>query len=562
MRCLHFPLLIFSVALLLAGCSRSSLPAGASTAEPQPTVAQTQGAIRTMPAGLSPTTTPPAPAISGPTITLEANGPPRPFDRRLLGTNVPAWLGPTKLTNQRLLDRTIALGTPLLRMPGGSWSNAYDWLACENGDPKGCYWPTAARPTDFLNLLRATGSAGMWTVSFNGTAQEAAALVAFFNGAVDDARPIGVDLRGRDWQTVGDWARLRAEHGNPKPLPIRLWEIGNEVYGGKASAGAECAAWGWEDVWTCDGTAYVQGQGSGADRREGYLDFRTAMRAVDPTILVGAVGVDTPQDWSNWGNKVIGLAGADLDFYSVHRYAYSKTPASAEAVLNQPERTWANVMTDLNDAFDRYAAGRRAPVAVTEYNLVAIQELDTNQLMRRAVNALFVADTIGQLAEQGVMIANQWNLANGRNNNGTDYGMLDAESVERNPQYYALALWGRFGDELLPVSASVPAAAKLSLYAGRTADGTLTLLAINKGHQPLSATVRMAGVVGPFSATADILSANALTDTSVRFNTVANPADDLADAPAQVLGTVTGSCAYTFSPYSITLLKFTPQAPT
>ena len=545
-----------SLILLLSACSRSSLPiAASSTTEPRPS---TQTASSPAPTGApNPAAATPLPTPSGPTITLAADGQAQPFDRRLLGTNVPAWLGPDRLTNPRFITRSIALGSPLLRMPGGSWSGSYDWLACENGDQQACYWTWAARPTDFMNFMRATGSPGMWTVSVNGTPQEAAALVAFFNGTVDDTRSIGMDLRGRDWKTVGDWARLRAQHGNPTPLPIRLWEFGNEVYGGKSGAGAECTSFGWEDVWTCDGTEYMQGKGSGATRRDGYLTFRTAMRTIDANILVGAVGVDNPSDWTNWGNEVIGIGATDLDFYIVHRYAYSQTPASAAAVLAPPQRTWANVVTDLNTAFDRYAAGRRAPIAVTEYNLVAFQDLDTGQLMRQAVNALSIADTIGQMAAQGVQIANQWNLANGLAPNGTDYGLLNADSGDRNPQYYALALWNRFGTALLPVSTNALDATKLSLYAGRTADGALTLLAINKSAQPISVTVRIAGATGPFTVTADTLSASTLTDTAVRFNGVANPADDLADAPAQALGTQTGSFAHSFSPYSLTLLTFT-----
>ena len=544
--------------ILLSACSRSSLPIAApSTTEPRPSAQTTSNPAPT--GAPNPAAATPLPAPNGPTITLAADGQTQPFDRRLLGTNVPAWPGPSLLTNPRFITRTIALGSPLLRMPGGSWSGAYDWLACENGDQQACYWTWAARPTDFMNFMRATGSPGMWTVSVNGTPQEAAALVAFFNGTVDDTRTIGVDLRGRDWKTVGDWARLRAQHGNPTPLPIRLWEFGNEVYGGKAGAGAECASFGWEDVWTCDGAEYMQGKGSGATRQDGYLTFRTAMRTVDANILVGAVGVDNPSDWTNWGNEVIGIGAADLDFYIVHRYAYSQTPASAAAVLEPPQRTWANVVADLNTAFDRYAAGRRAPIAVTEYNLVAFQDLDTGQLMRQAVNALSIADTIGQMATQGIQIANQWNLANGRAGNGTDYGLLDVDTQERNPQYYALALWNRFGTALLPVSTNALDATKLSLYAGRTADGALTLLAINKSAQPISATVRIAGTTGPFTVTADTLSASTLTATAVRFNGVANPADDLADAPAQALGTQTGPFAHSFSPYSLTLLTLVPR---
>jgi hypothetical protein len=131
------------------------------------------------------------------------------FDRRLLGTNVPAWLLPELVADDGFRDLTMASGTTLLRLPGGSWSNQYDWLGCELRDPERCAtW--AMRPSDFLGLLKATGLPAMWTVSINGTAEEAAAVVAFFNGDVDDERPIGTDRTGRDWQTVGHWARLRA----------------------------------------------------------------------------------------------------------------------------------------------------------------------------------------------------------------------------------------------------------------------------------------------------------------------------------------------------------------
>ena len=56
------------------------------------------------------------------------------LDRRLFGTNVPAWLGPDKLSDPAFQAATIALGTTLLRFPGGSWSNGYDWLACERAE--------------------------------------------------------------------------------------------------------------------------------------------------------------------------------------------------------------------------------------------------------------------------------------------------------------------------------------------------------------------------------------------------------------------------------------------
>ena len=99
----------------------------------------------------------------------------RPLDRRLFGTNVPAWLGADKLADPAFQAATTALGTTLLRFPGGSWSNGYDWLACERGDEPDCFATWAARPSDFVGFMQATGLPGVWTTSFSGTAEEAAA---------------------------------------------------------------------------------------------------------------------------------------------------------------------------------------------------------------------------------------------------------------------------------------------------------------------------------------------------------------------------------------------------
>ncbi len=192
------------------------------------------------------------------------------FDRRLLGTNVPAWLARDRFMSRGFQNELLASGATIVRMPGGSWSNTYRWLACEQqSQADGCFYVTSARPTDFIDLLQAVDLPGMWTVSMLDTAQSAAALVAFFNGDPGDNRVIGVDRDGVDWKTVGEWASLRAEHGNPDPYRITLWEIGNEVYGGRPEVGGtDCDTFGWEDVWTCDGAEYMVGD----DAHDGFID--------------------------------------------------------------------------------------------------------------------------------------------------------------------------------------------------------------------------------------------------------------------------------------------------
>ena len=153
----------------------------------------------------------PAPEPGPSVIAVDTSAPGRPFDRRLLGSNLPAWLNRNaELVSPKFLQRVRASGATVLRLPGGSWSNRYGWLSCEMGadQPKAhpcgsnwAYWVT--RPSDFLRVLNATGTTGSWIVNANGSKKEAAALVAFFNARVDDPTVIGVDIHGFDWKTSG-----------------------------------------------------------------------------------------------------------------------------------------------------------------------------------------------------------------------------------------------------------------------------------------------------------------------------------------------------------------------
>lgn len=494
-----------------------------------------------------------------PTITIDLSADASPVNPLLLGTNIPAWLGKDRLDNDLFQSRTLGAGVSLIRIPGGSWSNYYDWLACERGgagidETAECFWPWAARPTDFLNFLRATGLEGMYTINMNGTAQEAAALVAFFNGAVDDDTVIGVDVRGRDWGTVGDWATLRSENGNPDPLGLRYFEIGNEVYAGQPGMGTDCD-FGWEDVWTCDGTEYVNGIGRGSERREGFLEYRAAMQAVDPTILVGAVGITYQGEWNNWGNEVIAAAGDAMDFYIIHHYGFFTTPTTLAEALAEPTTTWPTVMADVQAAFAEYGNGRNIPIAITEYNLFSVQDQDNTLLMTQLVNALYNAEMVGQMMRSGVQIAAQWNLANGQAGNGTDYGLFHADTYTPYPEYYSYTLWSRFGDEMLPAASSLPGDTTLSVYAGRIDDNTISILAINKTADPLPTTIQLQNVPTVTSGLVDVLTGDSLEAQTITFNGQSSPDPDFANAPSLPLEISDGPFSYTFAPYSITLLR-------
>ena len=300
--------------------------------------------------------------------------------------------------------------------------------------------------------------------------------------------------------------------------------------------------------------------GSGSARHEGYLEFRAAMRAVDPSIAFGVSGTDDPAGYASWATKVISAAGPVMDFYIVHPYAYDTPPsndASGRAqILALPQTHWSGIRAALQPLFDTYAPGRSVPVAVTEYNLVSSWTNDNQQLMTRAVDTLFIADSIGQMAQNGYAMALQWALANGASSNGTDYGLLKAEAgYARTAQYYAFPLWARFGSVLLPVTSSADAATELSVYAGRIDTATVTLLAINKTGSTMTATITLSGITVLAGGTVDVVQASSLDAQSVTLNGVANPSDDLSNAPSHPFSAGPGpTFTYAFTPNSITLL--------
>lgn len=116
-----------------------------------------------------------APAPSAPQtypiVRIAADDPGRPISPHLFGSNMYLRIEPTILQDPILQQRTAAIGTSFYRLPGGSLSNSYNWLACELRDPIACP-PPALRPTDFIIFLRSLDVEVMWTISANATPQE------------------------------------------------------------------------------------------------------------------------------------------------------------------------------------------------------------------------------------------------------------------------------------------------------------------------------------------------------------------------------------------------------
>ncbi len=148
----------------------------------------------------------------------------------------------------------------LLRWPGGNFVSGYHW---RNGIGPRIDRPTVPNPAwnglethhfgtdEFMAFCRRIGAKPHICVNAgNGSPEEAAAWVEYCNGGLET--PMG---------------RLRAKNGHRGPYNVRVWEIGNELYGS------------WQIGFT-----------DAAENAKRYERFRDAMLKADPTIEIIATG--------------------------------------------------------------------------------------------------------------------------------------------------------------------------------------------------------------------------------------------------------------------------------
>jgi alpha-L-arabinofuranosidase len=178
-------------------------------------------------------------------VTVNAAQPVRIVDARHFAVNTAVWDADFDTSNTiNLLTRMGALA---LRFPGGSLSDDYHW-ATNTTDNNTWQWATSF--AKFATVATATGAQVFTTVNYgSGTAAEAASWVSNSN--------------------------VTNHYG------FKYWEVGNENYGS------------WEtDTNTRPHDPYTYAQR--------FKDYYTQMKAVDPTIKIGAVAVTGEDSFANY----------------------------------------------------------------------------------------------------------------------------------------------------------------------------------------------------------------------------------------------------------------------
>jgi hypothetical protein len=411
------------------------------------------------------------------------------YDAALLDPKVPALLRDA--------------GVSLMRLPGGTESDEYDWKTNKDvisGSTE------AVDFGQFMSVVRKAGAQAMVTVDY-GTGNTI--------GQQDGTGETGP-------QIAADWVRYaNVEHH----YDVKYWEIGNEVYG-NGTYGAD-----WEPDAHCDVSQGGAPVTLGSEPSQTYdcgpatyaanlRQYIAAMKAVDPRIEIGAVltASGAPNNWpdgvtnpatspQSWNQTVLQAVGSQLGFADVHWYPQNPSnvtpPGPADAGLLADTQQIPQSVAALRAEFANWAGNAKLPIMITETNSVSS---NPGKQTLSVVNALYLEQDYLTWLENGVSNVDWWQVHNGivtTGDNGAslygsaeygDYGVLSNGSCGTTPAgtqvcepaadtpfpaYYGLRVLSRFiqqGDTLVAASSSQ---SLVQTYAARTPDGRLRVMVVN-----------------------------------------------------------------------------------
>jgi hypothetical protein len=502
----------------------------------------------------------------------------RTIDSRTYGMNIVIW--DNLLRGAATSGLLAAMQTGAFRFPGGSASDQYNWqtnLSIPNGT---YFWPNNA--ATFAGITGSQAAQAYVTVNYgSGTPQQAAAWVAYYNAATSSTTALATDSMGRNWNTAGYWASLRAAAplktddgynflriAHPAPFNILYWEIGNECYGN------------WEyDLHGMGGSGLSGAAHDPYTYAQSFQSYYNQMVAVDPAIHIGAVAVPGEDAYgigthavanplegnslhTGWTPVMLATLkslGVTPGFLIDHNYP--QNPGSeSDSVLLQDSATLVSDATNLRQLITDYIGatpGSSIELAVTELNSVSS---GPGKQTTSVVNGLFYADAIATLAATEFKACTWWALRGGAdttaNNSASlygwreygDYGVVSSGDVSGTPAntpypaYYAAQLltnWGRGGSAVVSATSGY---ALLSIHAAQLLNGNLALLVINK-HPT-------AGL--PAQITLDNFTPGSV---AAPFFSYGKPNDLAGGGLTTGTASITGATfTYTFPSYSMTVL--------
>ena len=525
-----------TTAILLGVCATVLLILAAGRT--QKTVALTTGLIKVAP---SQTEGEISPYIYGASVEWTENG------NRILD---PA----THLLRPEIMKLLQPLHIPVWRFPGGILADYYHW---QDGVGPAQQRPKRANPMDgttnensfgtdeFIEFCKTLGSDPLITANFGtGTVQEALAWQKYFSD---------------------------------KGLPIKFWEVGNEIYLAEPKEHATIAG--------NDQRIYKTAQ----QYASGFSEWSNALRAADPKAQVGAIAgtYNTSAQNTNWMSVLLPGAGPNIDFIALHN-AFAPLIFGSYNYNNQKNREeayqamFAQAMFSAEDTHRvaLAAAGARTPaprIAITEHFPLfggsPKQVLDILDQSRTLASALYTGSLFQAFMREHVWMAN-YNIAVskwfGALLTDTDAGII------RTPTYYLFDLYrNHFGSTLVNVQTSSPVFSTKSVGTVKSRDdvpyldavasvgqGDIYLAVINRNlSQETGSRISVDGLPPDAAADVTILAGNApnaINGTSLSSSTQGGSPDSVTLRHSSWNGV--NRDVYSFPPASVTVFKW--KAPT
>ncbi len=189
-----------------------------------------------------------------------------------------------------VLQAARRLRIPVLRWPGGNFVSGYHWtdgIGPRDRRPRRSELAWHAEESnlfgtdDFIRYCRALGAEPYICVNMgSGRMDEAQAWVEYCNGTGDTY-----------------WANLRRANGSAEPYNVKLWGLGNEMYG-----------------------AWQIGSSSAEDYVKKARQFAAVMLLTDPTIELVSCGHN---GWVEWDRIVLDGLAQFVRYHSIHIYTGS-----------------------------------------------------------------------------------------------------------------------------------------------------------------------------------------------------------------------------------------------
>jgi alpha-N-arabinofuranosidase len=279
-----------------------------------------------------------------------------------------------------VFEKIKLLKPAFIRWPGGNVAQDYHWSwgvgpRDERVTWTNLSWKNEPEPSDFgtdefVAFARAAGAEPSITVNVEGggaTVEEAAAWVEYCNGPA-----------------TSKYGAMRAANGHPLPFGVRFWEVGNEIWGD-----------------------WVRGHSDAETYARNYNRYAKAMRAVDPSIKLIAVGDNDMK----WNRTVLRAAGENIDYLAVHHY-YGRHEAGNDTskLLARPlffERFYLDVAQLLREL----GLGGRVKLAINEWGLDLPPERQYSiEAALYAARLMNVFERSGELVEMSAVsdLVNGW----------------------------------------------------------------------------------------------------------------------------------------------------------